>query len=109
MMRPWSSWVRAAVLGPAILLSSIALGGAQAKVPLEVEPAVIRAVRYHVETARTRVWFETSGTLFYTHYSPDPLTLVIDFPGVDITAISVLPPSSVGEMMLRLYGALSYR
>ena len=55
---------------------------------LEVEPAVIRAVRYHVETARTRVWFETSGTLFYTHYSPDPLTLVIDFPGVDITAIS---------------------
>ena len=88
MMRPWSSWVRAAVLGPAILLSSVALGGAQAKVPLEVEPAVIRAVRYHVETARTRVWFETSGSLFYTHYSPDPLTLVIDFPGVDITAIS---------------------
>ena len=34
------------------------------------------------------VWFETSGTLFYTHYSPDPLTLVIDLPSVDITAIS---------------------
>ena len=88
MMRPWSSWVRAAVLGPAILLSSVALGGTQAEDPLEVEPAVIRAVRYHVEPARTRVWFETSGTLFYTHYSPDPLTLVIDLPGVDITAIS---------------------
>ena len=88
MMRPWSSWVRAAVLGPAILLSSVALGGTQAEDPLEVEPAVIRAVRYHVEPARTRVWFETSGTLFYTHYGPDPLTLVIDLPGVDITAIS---------------------
>ena len=88
MMRPWSSWVRAAVLGPVILLSSVALGCTQAEDPLEVEPAVIRAVRYHVEPARTRVWFKTSGTMFYTHYSPDPLTLVIDLPGVDITAIS---------------------
>ena len=87
-MRPWSSWVRAAVLGPVILLSSVALGCTQAEDPLEVEPAVIRAVRYHVEPARTRVWFKTSGTMFYTHYSPDPLTLVIDLPGVDITAIS---------------------
>ena len=31
---------------------------------------------------------ETSGTLFYTHYSPDPLTLVIDLPGTAITAIA---------------------
>jgi type IV pilus assembly protein PilQ len=44
-------------------------------------------VRYHVEPGRTRVWFETSGPTFYTHYSPDPLTLVIDLPGVDISQI----------------------
>jgi type IV pilus assembly protein PilQ len=41
-----------------------------------------------VEPARTRVWFETGGSLFYTHYSPDPLTLVIDLPGVDVSAIA---------------------
>jgi len=89
MMRSWSSWVRAAVLAPAILVSSVAMGAAQVEDTLELDnAAVIRAVRYHVEPARTRVWFETSGTLFYTHYSPDPLTLVIDLPGVDITAIA---------------------
>lgn len=49
--------------------------------------ASIRAVRYHVEPGRTRVWFETSRPVFYTHYSPDPLTLVIDLPGVDISQI----------------------
>ena len=87
MMKPWSS-IRAAVLAPALVLSSVAMVAAQAEDSLEFDPAVIRAVRYHVEPARTRVWFETSGTLFYTHYSPDPLTLVIDLPSVDITAIA---------------------
>ena len=87
MMKPWSSWVRAAVSAPALVLSSAALFAAQQD-SLELDPSVIRAVRYHVEPARTRIWFETSGTLFYTHYSPDPLTLVIDLPGVDISAIT---------------------
>jgi type IV pilus assembly protein PilQ len=49
--------------------------------------ASVRAVRYHVEPGRTKVWLETSRPLLYTHYSPDPLTLVIDLPGVDISAI----------------------
>ena len=88
MMKPWSSWVRAAVFAPALVLSSVGMVAAQAEDSLEFDPAVIRAVRYHVEPARTRIWFETSGTLFYTHYSPDPLTLVIDLPSVDITAIA---------------------
>ena len=48
----------------------------------------IHAVRYHVEPGRTRVWFETSGTVLYTQYSPDPLTLVVDLPGVDVSSIA---------------------
>jgi type IV pilus assembly protein PilQ len=55
-------------------------------------PAALRAVRFHVEPGQTRVWFETTGAVLYTHYSPDPLTLVIDLPGVDI---SVLAPRTV--------------
>ena len=87
MMKRWSI-VRAAVLAPVIVLLGLSVVAAQGSAPLGVSETAIRAVRYHVEPARTRVWFETSGTLFYTHYSPDPLTLVIDLPGTDITAIA---------------------
>ncbi|MGH9336433.1 MAG: AMIN domain-containing protein, partial [Vicinamibacteria bacterium] len=57
--------------------------------------ATIRAVRFHVEPGQTRVWFETTGAVLYTHYSPDPLTLVIDLPGVDIEALA--PRTVVGS------------
>jgi type IV pilus assembly protein PilQ len=57
--------------------------------------ATIRAVRFHVEPGQTRVWFETSGAVLYTHYSPDPLTLVVDLPGVDIKALA--PRTVVGS------------
>ena len=86
MMKRWSI-VRVALLAPVIVLSGLSVLAAQSTA-LGVSETAIRAVRYHVEPARTRVWFETGGTLFYTHYSPDPLTLVIDLPGTDITAIA---------------------
>jgi type IV pilus assembly protein PilQ len=57
--------------------------------------ATLRAVRFHVEPGQTRVWFETTGAVLYTHYSPDPLTLVIDLPGVDISALA--PRTVVGS------------
>jgi type IV pilus assembly protein PilQ len=57
--------------------------------------AGIRAVRFHVEPGQTRVWFETTGAVLYTHYSPDPLTLVVDLPGVDIKALA--PRTVVGS------------
>jgi len=49
--------------------------------------ATIGAIRFHVEPNQTRVWLETTGAVLYTHYSPDPLTLVIDLPGVDVSAL----------------------
>jgi type IV pilus secretin PilQ/predicted competence protein len=57
--------------------------------------AAIRAVRFHVEPGQTRVWFETTGAVLYTHYSPDPLTLVVDLPGVEIKALA--PRTVVGS------------
>jgi type IV pilus assembly protein PilQ len=57
--------------------------------------ATLRAVRFHVEPGQTRVWFETTGAVLYTHYSPDPLTLVIDLPGVEIAALA--PRTVVGS------------
>jgi type IV pilus assembly protein PilQ len=87
-MKPWWLFIRAVALAPVFVLLGVVPLAAQAGDPAEASIAAVRAVRYHVEPARTRVWFETSGTLFYTHYSPDPLTLVIDLPGADITAIA---------------------
>jgi len=58
-------------------------------------PANVRAVRFHVEPGQTRVWLETGGAVLYTHYSPDPLTLVVDLPGVDISALE--PRTVVGS------------
>lgn len=88
MSRASESLPRVLLLGPVAALLVTALGaqsGAQTEPPAAAPS--IRAVRYHVEPGRTRVWFETSGPTFYTHYSPDPLTLVIDLPGVDISQI----------------------
>jgi type IV pilus assembly protein PilQ len=88
MSRASESLPRVLLLGPVAALLVTALGaksGAQTELPAAAPS--IRAVRYHVEPGRTRVWFETSGPTFYTHYSPDPLTLVIDLPGVDISQI----------------------
>lgn len=91
-----SSWSLLRILGIAVLtLLSVAAGSpwASAQVALD-EPSLstaaasIRAVRYHVEPSQTRVWLETEGAVLYTHYSPDPLTLVVDLPGVDISQVA---------------------
>ncbi|MFQ5789620.1 MAG: type IV pilus secretin PilQ [Acidobacteriota bacterium] len=89
MMKPWWSFRRAQVLAPVVVLLGTALTVAETQDPSLTPPAAaIRAVRYNVEPGRTRIWFETSGSVLYTHYSPDPLTLVIDLPGVDISEVS---------------------
>ncbi len=65
---------------------------AQVERAADASLATVRAVRFHVEPGQTRVWLETTGAVLYTHYSPDPMTLVVDLPGVDV---STLPDRTV--------------
>ncbi len=85
-----SSWSPLRLLTIISLVALIQMAEVTAQVDTvgEAPIATIRAVRFHVEPGRTRVWFETTGAVLYTHYSPDPLTLVIDLPGVDISGLS---------------------
>ncbi|HXV59519.1 MAG TPA: AMIN domain-containing protein, partial [Vicinamibacteria bacterium] len=79
------------LLAPLCLVASTQMTEVSAQVTGEEatsDSATIRAVRYHVGPSETRVWFETTGAVLYTHYSPDPHTLVIDLPAVDISALN---------------------
>ena len=60
MMKRWSI-VQAAVLAPVIVLWGLSVVAAQGSVPLGVSETAIRAVRYHVEPARTRVWLRRAA------------------------------------------------
>ncbi len=93
-MIPSRSLLRLLTLASLVALTQVTEVSAQVgAVPAEM--ATIRAVRFHVEPGQTRVWFETTGAVLYTQYSPDPLTLVIDLPGCDITALA--PRTVVGS------------
>ncbi len=94
-MIPSRSLLRLLTLITIVALTQVAELSAQVDMAAPGGPAAIRAVRFHVEPGQTRVWFETTGAVLYTHYSPDPLTLVIDLPGVDISALS--PRTVVGS------------
>ena len=87
MMKSMWSFLGALALVHVVVYTQSTPAAAQAGDSL-MSPVAIHAVRYHVEPGRTRVWFETSGTVLYTQYSPDPLTLVVDLPGVDISGIA---------------------
>ena len=78
MMKTVRSFLRVLILVQTALYFGTAVANAQQAGDASELPTSIHAVRYHVEPGRTRVWFETSGTVLYTQYSPDPLTLVID-------------------------------
>jgi hypothetical protein len=86
MMKSLRSFLRALALVHIVVFAAMQVA-AQSDDP-SMGSVSIHAVRYHVEPGRTRVWFETSGTILYTQYSPDPLTLVIDLPGVDVSGIA---------------------
>ena len=86
-MKPSRSLCRPLLL--IVLMALVQMAGVSAQVERTANAslATLRAVRFHVEPGQTRVWLETSGAVLYTHYSPDPLTLVVDLPGVDISAL----------------------
>jgi type IV pilus secretin PilQ/predicted competence protein len=50
-------------------------------------PIAITDVRHEASDRQTKIAVECSGPIAYTYYSPDPLTLVIDLPGVDASKV----------------------
>ncbi len=94
-MIPSRSLLRLLTLISLVVLTQVTEVSAQVDGAAASGMATIRAVRFHVEPGQTRVWFETTGAVLYTHYSPDPLTLVVDLPGVDIKALA--PRTVVGS------------
>ena len=87
-MKPSRSYLRPLLLILLATMTQVAGAAAQElSEEAEASSAAVRAVRFHVEPSQTRVWFLTTGAVLYTHYSPDPLTLVIDLPGVDVSAL----------------------
>ena len=86
-MKPSRSLRRPLLLIVLMALVQVAGVSAQVERTADASLATLRAVRFHVEPGQTRVWLETSGAVLYTHYSPDPLTLVVDLPGVDVSAL----------------------
>ena len=94
-MIPSRSLLRLLTLISVVALTQVTEVSAQVDGAAPGGMAGIRAVRFHVEPGQTRVWFETTGAVLYTQYSPDPLTLVIDLPGVDIKALA--PRTVVGS------------
>ncbi len=51
-------------------------------------PNIISDIRQESGPGSTRLTVECSGPMAYTYYSPDPLTLVVDIPEVDVSALS---------------------
>ncbi len=91
-MKPSRSVVRPLLLIMSMAMMQVAEISAQPQGSANPAPGTVSAVRFHVAPGQTRVWLETAGAVLYTNYSPDPLTLVVDLPGVDISG---LPPRTV--------------
>ena len=51
-------------------------------------PNAISDIRQESGPGSTRLVIECSGPMAYTYYSPDPLTLVVDIPEMDTSALS---------------------
>ena len=87
-MKPSRSYLRYLLVIVLATMTQVAGAAAyQRAKEAEAFSAAVSAVRFHVEPSQTRVWLETTGAVLYTHYSPDPLTLVIDLPGVDVSGL----------------------
>jgi len=50
-------------------------------------PTALTEIRQERADRSTRLVVDSTGPLAYTHYSPDPLTLVVDVPEVDASRL----------------------
>jgi type IV pilus secretin PilQ/predicted competence protein len=80
-MRAKLAW---AVLALAVIMTAGVAPGATAQEPNTVALTEIRQERAE---RSTRLVVDSTGPLAYTHYSPDPLTLVVDVPEVDASRL----------------------
>jgi type IV pilus secretin PilQ/predicted competence protein len=77
--------MRAKLAGVCLIAAALALAaGADAQ---QGAPTTITNIRQESGDRSTRLVVECTGPLAYTYYSPDPLTLVVDIPDVDASAV----------------------
>jgi type IV pilus assembly protein PilQ len=72
------------------VLLTVALVAAAAGAPASAQdqgPVAITDIRQESNDRSTRLIVECNGALAYTYYSPDPLTLVVDIPGVEAGSV----------------------
>jgi type IV pilus assembly protein PilQ len=72
---------------PHALLALCAIAAALPATAQEGAPPAISDIRQETTELSTRLIVECQGPIAYTYYSPDPLTLVVDIPGVDASQL----------------------
>jgi type IV pilus secretin PilQ/predicted competence protein len=70
-----------------VLLAVALVAAAGAPALAQDGSAAITDIRQEASERSTRLVVEMNTALAYTYYSPDPLTLVVDVPGVDASAV----------------------
>ncbi|MGE0455746.1 MAG: type IV pilus secretin PilQ [Vicinamibacteria bacterium] len=70
-----------------VLLAVALVAAAGAPALAQDGSAAITDIRQEASERSTRLVVEMNSALAYTYYSPDPLTLVVDVPGVDASAV----------------------
>jgi len=76
-----------AKLAGALLAPVLMLWAAGPLIAHEPAQVVLSDIRQETTDHSTRLVLECTGALSYTYYSPDPLTLVVDLPGVDASKV----------------------
>lgn len=77
-----------AQLARVLLMVALVLAAAGAPASAQDQgPVAITDIRQESSDRSTRLIVECNGALAYTYYSPDPLTLVVDIPGVETGSV----------------------
>jgi type IV pilus assembly protein PilQ len=76
-----------AKLASGLLVLAAVAATAPASAAQESNAVKIHDIRQESTEQSTRLIVDSSGALAYTYYSPDPLTVVVDLPDVDASAV----------------------